>query len=400
MDGRAGVRHRCGISKFEEFLKIFGRSSDYGSLPPTGYVQVKTLRNDFLALHQGNSRIWFCFPWIVLFNRKKNVDHNTYLLGTRISHHGSLRCMGSSHGMLLDQPSHERIIAWWKFATQPGWIQWGSLQTKWAKKKRATCQGCLVGFLALIPPPWDLIKKSSKFDMNVAALKKRNISISETKPCKVFHAKNTVNISISETLRNYQKDLKQESRETPPFQSNSPFKTTTPPQIPPPHSFPRSQKNKMETKNTAHHDDTAVPGQSLWIGTLAKLMGGVLGWCYFSDGPMTYFGSCEAHVSHEKKNLLLSIESWLVNKGSLYYFIIIPKKNWVVFHPLYHPNHTRGPFFHCSCLAWRWTKNKLHHSLWCDMGFPDHGSLRFSTPLFSPNDSSSGVFCITNLVRK
>ena len=189
----------------------------------------------------------------------------------------------------------------------------------------------LVGFLALIPPPWDLIKKSSKFD-KCGGFKKRNISFQ--KPNHATSSMQKINVSISETIRNYQKDLKQESRETPPFQSNSPSQDRHSTKSLPLTVFPRSQKNKMETKNTAHHDDTAVPGQvfgselwrSWWVMLLQR---------WSNDLLRKLWSSCEPR----KKNLLLSIESWLVNKGSLYHFIIIQKKLGSISSPISHPNN-------------------------------------------------------------
>ena len=206
--------------------------------------------------------------------------------------------MGSSHGMLVDQPSHERIIAWWKFCnTTRVNPHEGSLQTKKVLKKSAKLQcGCW-----LVSLPWsphlETWSKNPPNLTNVAALKKGTSPFQKPKPCNVFDAKNKrLNFR---TIRNYQKDLKQESRETPPFQSNSPSQDRHSTKSLPLTVFPRSQKNKMETKNTAHHDDTAVPGQ-----VFGSNSGEADGWCYFNDGPMTYFGSCEAHVSHEKKKLI------------------------------------------------------------------------------------------------
>ena len=48
-----------------------------------------------------------------------------------------------------------------------------------------------------------------------------------------------------------------------------------------------------------------------------------------------------------KKPLLLSIESWLVDRDP-YIGLLKPPYNWVVIHPLYNLNN-QGPFFHCSC---------------------------------------------------
>ena len=46
-----------------------------------------------------------------------------------------------------------------------------------------------------------------------------------------------------------------------------------------------------------------------------------------------------------KKPLLLSIESWLVNRDPYIGLWNNPLYNWVEFHPLYNPNQPGGPFF-------------------------------------------------------
>ena len=67
--------------------------------------------------------------------------------------------------------------------------------------------------------------------------------------------------------------------------------------------------------------------------------------CILSDG-QTSKKSKSSKVSSElqKKDLLLSIESWLVNDGIL--ILLTSPYNWVVFHPLYNLNNQ--VFFHCS----------------------------------------------------
>ena len=186
------------------------------------------------------------------------------------------------------------FITWhvgWSTLTNRGESARGSLQTKWALKKRAKLQcGCLVGFLALIPPNFEIWSKILQIWHKFGGFKKKEHLLSDSKPCNVSMQKKKTSqfqkpLEIIRKILNKNREKLHHSNQT--LHSRPPLH-----QIPPPHSFPRSQKNKMETKNTAHHDDTAVPGQSLWIGTLAKLMGGVLRWCYFNDGPMTYFGSC------------------------------------------------------------------------------------------------------------
>ena len=47
-----------------------------------------------------------------------------------------------------------------------------------------------------------------------------------------------------------------------------------------------------------------------------------------------------------KKTLLLSIESWLVNRDP-YNGLLKSLYNWVGFHPIYNPTN-QGPFFRCS----------------------------------------------------
>ena len=60
---------------------------------------------------------------------------------------------------------------------------------------------------------------------------------------------------------------------------------------------------------------------------------------------------CQCHLSYEKnKNLLLSIESWLVFFGILLLAKIkFPISLGRISSPI-QPKQPRGPFFHCSCL--------------------------------------------------